>query len=89
MSKRLRKRHIGNHLPAYPHDEKVVLSKNTTKVTFLWRYASDEVLIQIDNIRQPGVRGGTKTRTTKTSTKEFARKIWTEFVVHNGYAKTQ
>ena len=73
------------HLPAYSHDEKAVLARNTTKVTFLWRYADDEVLIQIDNIRQPGVRGGTKTRTIKTSTKEFARSVWRSFRVHTGY----
>jgi hypothetical protein len=79
-------RHIGNHLPAYPHDEKVVIVKNTTKITFLWRHASDELLLQIDNLRKPGARGGTKMRAVKTVTKDFARKVWKKYLTH-GYTK--
>ena len=75
-------------LPAYSHDQKVVISKNRTWITFLWRYADDEVLIQIDNMRsQPGVRGGTKIRTAKTTTKAFARNVWESYMVHHGYTK--
>ncbi len=77
------------HLPGYSHDEKVVLVKNTTKVTFLWRHADDEVLVQIDNIRKPGVRGGTKMRTAKTVDKEFARKLWEAFLKAQGYTRVQ
>ena len=78
---------MSQHLPGYSHDEKVVLVKNTTKVTFLWRYAADEVLVQIDNIRKPGVRGGTKMRTVKTVDKEFARKLWEAFLKAQGYTR--
>ncbi len=76
------------HLPAYSHDEKVVLVKNTTKIAFLWRYADDEVLIQIDNIRGAvGPRSGIKNRAAKTMTKEKARALWKAYLTQHGYAK--
>ncbi len=75
------------HLPAYPHDEKAILVKNTTKITFLWRHADDEVLVQTDNVRRPGVRGGTKMRITKIRTKDFARKLWEAFLKAHGYTR--
>ena len=76
------------HLPAYSHDEKAVLARNTTKVTFLWRYADDEVLVQIDNVRGAvGPRSGTKNRTVKTVDKEFARKLWRAFLLAQGYTR--
>jgi len=76
------------HLPAYSHDEKVVLVKNTTKIAFLWRYADDEVLIQIDNIRGAvGPRSGIKNRAAETMTKEKARVLWKAYLTQHGYAK--
>ena len=80
----------GKHLPAYSHDEKVVLTKNTTKVTFLWRHADDEVLIQIDNIRgAPGPRKGRKNRAVKKVDKEFARRLWKAYLKAQGYTRVK
>jgi len=87
MSKRLRKRHEGNHLPAYMHDEKIVLVKNTTRISFLWRHCGEEILLQIDNIRSPGRRGGTKVRTVHTMTKEKGRQLWKAYLTQHGYVK--
>ena len=79
---------MSKHLPAYPHDEKAVLVKNTTKVSFLWRHADDEVLVQIDNVRGAvGPRSGTKNRAVKTVDKEFARKLWEAFLKAQGYTR--
>ena len=75
------------HLPKYPHDEKAVIVKNTTKIAFLWRHEGEELLLQIDNIRRPGVRGGTKMRVTKTVTKDFARKAWKKYLGSHGYTR--
>jgi len=77
------------HLPAYPHDEKAIIVKNTTKIAFLWRHAGEELLLQIDNTRLPGVRGGTKMRITKTITKDEGRKLWTAYLTKHGYAKVK
>ncbi len=77
------------HLPAYSHDEKAVLVKNKTTVAFLWRHADDEVLVQIDNVRQPGPRSGTKNRTVKTVDKAFARKLWEAFLKAQGYTRVK
>ena len=75
------------HLPAYPHDEKVVLVKKTTKISFLWRHASSDLLLQIDNVRSPGRRGGTKCRTAQSITKEKGRELWKAYLDQHGYTQ--
>ncbi len=75
------------HLPPYPHDQKAVIVKNTTKIVFLWRHAGEELLLQIDNQRRPGVRGGTKMRITRIITKDKARKLWKQYLKQHGYKK--
>ncbi len=74
-------------LPAYSHDEKAVLVKNKTTIAFLWRHYGEEILVQIDNIRQPGIRGGTKMRSVQTMTKEKARVLWKAYLTQHGYSK--
>ena len=75
------------HLPAYPHDEKAIIVKNTTKIAFMWRHVGEEVLLQIDNNRHPGVRGGTKMRITRLTTKDNARKLWKQYLNQHGYTR--
>ncbi len=84
MSKR---RHIGNHLPAYSHDEKAVLVKNTTTIAFMWRHYGEEIMLQIDNIKQPGRRGGTKVRSAQTMTKDKGRQLWKAYLTQHGYVR--
>ena len=75
------------YLPAYPHDEKAIIVKNTTKIAFMWRHAGEELMLQIDNARIPGVRGGTKMRITKIITKDNGRKLWKQYLNQHGYTK--
>ncbi len=75
------------YLPAYPHDEKAIIVKNTTKIAFMWRHVGEELLLQIDNARIPGVRGGTKMRITRIITKDKARKLWKQYLTQHGYTK--
>lgn len=75
------------HLPPYPHDQKAIIVKSTTKIAFMWRHTGEELLLQIDNVRIPGVRGGTKMRITRIITKDEARKLWKQYLKQHGYAK--